>query len=79
MSASIREARRQPGLSREAFAARLQRHRPSSGPTVSPGAVDAWEDGTMPPADIYQIALTEAGLDLRLRVAEWLDKEEYTT
>lgn len=41
VTASIREARRQLGLSREALATRLQRHGPSSRPTFSPGALDA--------------------------------------
>lgn len=68
---AMREARRRLSLSREAFAALLRRQGPYP---VTPGAVEAWEAGTMPPADIYQAALAEAGLRLDERVREWLDE-----
>lgn len=73
VTSAMRAARQRLSLSREAFAALLQRRAPGA-PVVSPGAVEAWEAGTMPPADVYQAALAEAGLRLDERVREWLDE-----
>ena len=70
---TMRETRRRLGLSLESFAAVIQRRRRPGHPTVSPGAVAAWEAGTVPPADVLLIALSEARLEPE-RIRRWIKR-----
>jgi len=70
---AIREARRQLGLSRAAFAERLNaRH---TRRRITAESIEGWELGrNVPPADAYMIALEEAGLHLEEQIDQWLKK-----